>query len=77
MSNKIMTDEEISKRSNEIIDNLIKTGKETVKDLVALFIKKIGQTSEEKFDDSVIHLKKKIKERLNKYDQKQEAKQEG
>ena len=63
MSEKI-TNKEINNKINEIIDNLIKAGKDNVRELINLLIKKTAQSSEEKFDMGITQLKKKINERL-------------
>ena len=72
MDKKILTDEELNEKASELIDNVVKAGKENAKLLLNLIVEKTAQSAEKIFDKNILKLKQKIKERLLTNEQEQE-----
>jgi len=65
MEKKQITNEDINKKIDETIDNVIKTSRDNSRSLVDLIYEKTMQTIGDLFDKNIDQIKQKIKERLS------------
>lgn len=71
MNKRRLTDEEMTKKVSELVDNIVNSGKENTRTLLELLVEKTAQTTGDIFDKSIEQFKQHLKKRLFSDDKKQ------